>query len=252
MGVPNPSIFVVCLKSACRSLVCSYRACSFSTTPRSSRASSAAHTLPAIVTAKAASHQTTVNVLLLVIGISYQQSAISGWRRAGALARATLRPLACTEQRVPRHWGMGGVSTPGLLGDRTRSWCFFPYRPSPPDHLAPSIPRRRAHDPLLLHPLDHPGRARIADPQPPLDQRGRGLAGREHQVLGLLVDLVLLLFLRNLLLLQGLQLFAVRRGGLEFHELHDPPHIFIRHERPVQPHQTAGAGGEVQHVPFAE
>ena len=35
----------------------------------------------------------------------------NGWRRAGAQSRAT----------EGTHWGMGGVSTTGLLGDRTRS-----------------------------------------------------------------------------------------------------------------------------------
>src|SRR6266550_4151125 len=90
------------------------------------------------------------------------------------------------------------------------SYFLCSHRPTPPNHLSPSIATSRAHKAICLHLFDHPGRPGIAHTQPALNQRRRGLTGRQNQLFSLLVYFPQRVILLRPFLLQCYQQLLIR------------------------------------------
>src|SRR5260370_16499070 len=60
--------------------------------------------------------------------------------------------------------------------------------PKPHSAWTPAVSRH--HDTFVLHLVDHPRGAVIADPEPALDHRDRRLPGLQHYTHGLVVKLI--------------------------------------------------------------
>src|SRR5206468_10436736 len=119
------------------------------------------------------------------------------------------------------------------------------------EYFPAAVSRHRADDAVLLHHLDHAGRAGISDAEPSLQERGRGLPGADHDLLGLLVHLVTPTLVHGRLLLHRHGLLGEGRTALGLGEFHDPSQISLRHVGAVPADQFAAAGGEVENVAAA-
>ena len=125
----------------------------------------------------------------------------------------------------------------------------------------PRLPAfRRRHDAVLLQHVDQPRRARIADVQPPLKQRGGHARVLSRQLPGCLVQRVVLgrggsrlLAILRYFFQQVIQL--IRNEVAE--PVARPPgddrvQLPVGHERPLQPLRLGGVRRHEQHVPAAE
>src|SRR5262249_39358588 len=117
----------------------------------------------------------------------------------------------------------------------------------PRDHLPRARARRRRHDPLALHALDHARRAVVADAQPALQPGDRRLPVLGPQLDGHVVHLVgevLALVALALLVVAALeQLHLVARLLLALDEVDDAVDVGVGDEGAVEPLDARGAGG---------